>query len=101
MSISILSNLPTYAKLRSCGSINILRSLRVASVVVIILYIPENLCSILLRVSSAKAIVGTIITTLSGLRIEIKASMMKLLPKLVGALSAILSPANNRFKTLD
>ena len=93
--------LSIYEKLRSCGSINILRSLRVASVVVIILYVPENLCSILLRVSSANAIVGTIITTLSGLRIEIKASMMKLLPKLVGALRAILSPANNRFRTLD
>ena len=59
------------------------------------------MCSILRRVSSAKAIVGTIITTLSGLRIAINASIIKLLPKLVGALIAIFSPAKSLLRTFD
>ena len=67
----------------------------------IILYLCENLCSILRRVSSAKAIVGTIITTFSGWLIAIKASIIKLLPKLVGALTAILSPNRSCFRTCD
>ena len=72
-----------------------------ASVVVIILYLYENLYSILRRVSSAKAIVGTIITTFSGWFMAIKASIIKLLPKLVGALTAILLPDRSCLRTFD
>ena len=67
------------------------------SAVVIILYSAANFLCNLLRVSSVRDIVGTIIRTLVGLFNDIKASIMKLFPKLVGALTAKLSPFNNLF----
>ena len=71
------------------------------SVVVMILYLWANFLYKRLRVSSVKAIVGTMITTLFGFVIEIKASITKLLPKLVGALTAIFSPLTSRFNKDD
>ena len=74
---------------------------RSTSAVVIILYSEENFLCNLLRVSSVRDIVGTIINTLLGFFSDMKASMIKLFPKLVGALIARFSPLNSLFKIND
>ena len=99
--MSIVSILSIQAKALSCGKTKIFFSEITASVVVIILQLLENLLYKRLLVSSAKAIVGTIMTIFWGCLIAIKASMMKLLPKLVGALTAKLFPFRSFFSTCD
>ena len=61
----------------------------------------ENFLYIRLLVSSVKAIVGTIIKTFLGFLIFIKASITKLFPKLVGALTAMFLPSKSFLRSRD
>ncbi|CAG9227850.1 hypothetical protein BGLA2_420117 [Burkholderia gladioli] len=77
------------------------RSPKSTSLVAITLYWSENFCWSRRLVSSVSANVGTIINTFRGFIIEIYASIMKLFPKLVGALTAKFSPFSSLLSTED
>ncbi len=71
------------------------------SEVVITLYSRLNFLCKRRRVSSVKAIVGTIMTTFFGFLIAINESIIKLFPKLVGALTARCLPLISFFNIDD